>query len=107
LCLGCAAGHDVVLLRDVLPPRSPDPVVIAKAQEFNRILISLNGDFSDIVSYPPSAHQGIISIQLHNHPEVIPQLMDRLVKYLATNPNQADYSRKLFLVELHRIRIRS
>jgi hypothetical protein len=69
--------------------------------------ISLNGDFSDIVTYPPSAYKGIISIQLHNHPEVIPQMMDRLISYLASNSNQADFAGKLLLVELHRIRIRS
>jgi 4-hydroxy-3-polyprenylbenzoate decarboxylase len=42
-------GHQVTLLREVLPIRSLDPVVIAKAQELGAILLSLNGDFADIL----------------------------------------------------------
>ena len=46
-------GHQVTLLREVLPIRSLDPAVIAKAQELGAVLLSLNGDFADIVAYPP------------------------------------------------------
>ena len=98
--------HRVTLLREVLPVRSPDPVVIAKAQELGAILLSLNGDFSDIVAYPPTAFGGIIAIQLHNHPEVIPSLMKRWLDFCAANPGPEFYRGKLFLVEPHRIRIR-
>jgi hypothetical protein len=31
-------GHQVTLLREVLPIRAPDPLVIAKAQELSAIL---------------------------------------------------------------------
>jgi predicted nuclease of predicted toxin-antitoxin system len=44
-------GHEVLLLREVMPHDSPDHSVIAKAKELNAILISLNGDFADIVVY--------------------------------------------------------
>src|SRR6267378_1630689 len=99
-------GHDVTVLREVLPIRSPDPEVIAKAQELDAILVSLNGDFADIVTYPPTAYRGIVAIQLKNHPETIPSLMERLATFLAANPNQTFYHGKLFIVEPHRIRIR-
>ena len=66
-------GHQVTLLRDVLPVRSPDSVVIVKAQELGAILLSLNGDFADIARFPPANYGGIVSIQLHNHPEIIPR----------------------------------
>lgn len=46
------AGHEVTRLRDHLPTDSPDSLVIAKAQEINAILVSLNGYFPDIVTYP-------------------------------------------------------
>ena len=100
------AGHDVTLLREALPIRSADPVVIEHAKELDAVLVSLNGDFSDIVAYPPSGYRGIVAVQLHNHPEVIPQLMERLTAYLAANPAQEFYPGKLFIVEAHRIRIR-
>jgi predicted nuclease of predicted toxin-antitoxin system len=99
-------GTDVLLVREVLPVRSPDPVVLAKAQEIGAILLSLNGDFSDIVAYPPRDSGGIIAIQLHNHPEVIPQVMDRLLALFREHPEQAYYAGKLILVEPHRIRVR-
>ena len=94
------------LMREVLPIRSLDPVVIAKSQELGAILVSLNGDFADIVAYPPANYLGIVAFQLHNHPEIIPQLLERLVAFLDAHPAQEFYHGKLFLVEVHRMRIR-
>ena len=99
-------SHQVTLLREVLPIRSLDPEVIAKAQELGAILLSLNGDFADIVAYPPSNYLGIVAVQLHNHPETIPTLMERLVAFLDSNPAQEFYDGKLFIIEAHRVRIR-
>ena len=70
-------GVEVVRLRDALPTNAPDEVVLAKAQELEALVVSLNGDFANIVTYPPSRYQGIIALQVHNHPEIIPQLMAR------------------------------
>jgi predicted nuclease of predicted toxin-antitoxin system len=47
-------GHLVTTVRDVMPIRSPDSAVMAKAQEIGAILLSLNGDFADIFDYPPA-----------------------------------------------------
>jgi hypothetical protein len=66
----------------------------------------LNGDFADIVIYPPSQYGGIIALQVKNHPEVIPSMVVRLLKHFAANQNMEDYEGKLWLVEAHRIRIR-
>src|SRR4051794_26841306 len=91
-------GHNVILLREVLPIRALDPDVIAKAQDLNAILLSLNGDFADIVAYPPANHGGIVALQLHNHPEVIPILMEKFLAFLAANPEQNYYQGKLFII---------
>ncbi len=80
--------------------------MIDHARELDAALVSLNGDFSDIVAYPPAGFRGIIAVQLHNHPETIPALMERLTAFLADNPAQEFYHGKLFIVEVHRIRIR-
>ena len=100
------AGHDVLRLKDHLPPESADPVVIAKAQELDCILLSLNGDFADIVTYPPAGYKGIVALQMRNHPEIAPRLMARLKSYLSMNPEMSHYRGKLLVVEVHRIRIR-
>lgn len=101
-----SGGHDVLILRDHLPIDSPDEVVIAKSQELGAILVSLNGDFADIVTYLPTNYRGIISIQLRNHPEIIPLLMQKLLDYLSNNSDMEHYQGKLFIMEVNKIRIR-
>jgi len=98
--------HEALLLRDFLPIRSPDHVVLAKAQELGCALLSLDGDFADIVSYPPGGFAGIVAIQIHNHPEIIPQTMASLVRFLKTQSDEHFLRGKLFIVEAHRIRVR-
>jgi len=100
------AGHEVLWLRDHMPTDSSDSMVISKAQELNAILVSLNGDFSDIVTYPPNNYGGIISLQVKNHPEIIPQIMTKLTDFLLSHPDMNYYKGKLLLVEAHRIRVR-
>ena len=75
------AGHEVVRLWEQLPVESPDADVIAKAQQLDAILLSLNGDFADIVTYPPADYQGIIALQVRNHPEINPRLVNGLQDY--------------------------
>ena len=80
------ASHEVLRLGDVLPVDSPDAIVIAKAQEIELILLSPDGDFADIVAYPPAHYNGIVAVQMRNHPEILPQVMTRLVEYLKLHP---------------------
>jgi predicted nuclease of predicted toxin-antitoxin system len=99
-------GYIVYKLREYLPVESLDKVVLLKAQELNSILISLNGDFADIVKYPPFLYKGIITLQIKNHPETLPQIMNKLKEYLSLHKEMNHYKGKLVLVEPHRIRIR-
>ena len=94
------------ILKEHIPPDSDDPAVAAKAQDLNAILVSLNGDFANVVMYPPSNYRGIVALQVRNHPEVIPEIMQRLMSYLSTHPEISDYMGQLLLVEAHRIRSR-
>jgi len=99
-------GYEVHRLTEYLPPDSADSVVIQEALTRNLILLTFDSDFSDIVAYPPENYAGIIAFQVHNHPEVIPEILKRLLAYLKSHPKMIEYQRKIFLVELHRIRIR-
>jgi predicted nuclease of predicted toxin-antitoxin system len=100
------AGHEVVRLKDVLPVESPDAIVIAKAQEMDAILLSMNGDFADIVTYPPEQYKGIVAVQMRNHAEVLEHLMERFTGYLKVHSSMEHFRAKLFVVEVNRIRIR-
>jgi hypothetical protein len=85
---------------------APDPGVIEQAQRLDAVLLSLNGDFSDIVRYPPSQYGGIISMQVRNRLEVLAQLTERLTRTLRDPSDREHYRGKLLLVEAHRIRVR-
>jgi predicted nuclease of predicted toxin-antitoxin system len=100
------ATHEIVRLKDVLPVESPDSIVIAKALEIDAILLSMNGDFADIVTYPPKNYKGIVALQMRNHAEVLNHLLVRLIGYLRLHPSMEHYRRKLLVVEVDRIRIR-
>ena len=100
------AGYEVVRLRDILPVESPDRIVIAKTQEIDAVLISMNGDFADIVTYPPKNFKGIVALQMRNHAEVLDQLMVRLMGYLKEHSGMEYFRGKLVVVEVNRIRIR-
>lgn len=99
-------NHEVLILKDYLATDARDELVIQKAQTQNAILLSLNGDFSEIVKYPPNKFKGIIGLQVKNRPEAIPHILNRLRSYLQPYPQQEHYVGKLILVEPHRIRIR-
>ena len=81
-------------------------MVIAKAQEMDAILLSMNGDFADIVTYPPKNYKGIVALQMRNHAEVLDPLMRRLIGYLKVQPGMEHFRGKLVVVEGNRIRIR-
>ncbi len=75
-------GHEVYVLRDHIPKESIesiDSIVIGKAQKLDSILVCLNGDFSNIITYPPSKYKGIISLKVKNHPEDFPLILDNLL----------------------------
>jgi predicted nuclease of predicted toxin-antitoxin system len=73
-------------LGDVLPVESSDAIVLTTAQEIDAVLISLDGDFADIINYPPKDFKGIIALQMRNHPEILPRLLARLKAYLESQP---------------------
>jgi predicted nuclease of predicted toxin-antitoxin system len=100
------AEHEVLQLKDHLPVESADLAVIVKAQDLGAILLSLNGDFADIVAYPPRQFGGIVALQVRDHPEITPAVVDRLLLYAAAHPGQQHYRGKLLLVEAHRLRVR-
>ncbi|WP_251980294.1 DUF5615 family PIN-like protein [Salinibacter ruber] len=100
-------GHEVIRLSARLRVDAEDSAVIEEAQKIGAILLSLNGDFADLLRYPPEEYGGIVALQVRNRPEAIPSIMDRLLEYLGQHPDRSHYVGKLLLVEAHRIRVRS
>ena len=59
------------------------------------------------MTYPPARYGGILALQPHNHPEIISPLVAHLGRYLDSQTDREFFRGKLFIVEVHRIRIRS
>lgn len=100
------AVYEVTRLREHLPVESPDAEVIAKTQQLDALILSLNGDFVDIVTHPPANYQGLIALHVRNHPKAVPHLMQRLRNYFSSHPDKEYYRYKSLVVEVHRIRVR-
>ena len=82
------------------------PLSFRRLRSVDAILLSLNGDFADIVTYPPKSYKGIVALQMRNHSEILPHLMARLMAYLKVEPAMEHHRGKLLVVEVDRIRIR-
>jgi predicted nuclease of predicted toxin-antitoxin system len=102
-----SAGHEVVHLYQAIPVDSEDHVVIKTAQTMDALLVSLNGDFADIVQFDPGNYSGIISLRMENRPSRIPLLMTQLFNLFSKYPDRDWYRGKLIIVEPYRCRIRT
>jgi predicted nuclease of predicted toxin-antitoxin system len=50
-------GHDVVLVREILPTDASDPLVGTAAEQDNRVLVSLDRDFQKLDPQRPEGHR--------------------------------------------------
>jgi predicted nuclease of predicted toxin-antitoxin system len=82
---------------------STDAHLLAITQSEERVLITLDLDFSDIRAYPPELHAGIIVLrpQAQDIPSII-SLMRRLLELLVLEP----IAHRLWIVDSRRVRIR-
>lgn len=68
-------GHEVIRLSTRLPSDADDATVVEEAQEMGAILLSLNGDFADLIRYPPEQYGGTVGLQVRNRPEAVPSIV--------------------------------
>lgn len=98
-----AAGYDVTSVYSEGMSGISDPDLLAKCVHEQRILITLDLDFSDLRAYPPHQHRGIIVLRPDGQSvPVIRRLVSRLIPVLAQEP----VHQRLWIVEEDRIRIR-
>ena len=97
------AGHDVDTVNDEGLDGHPDDAVIQACRHDQRILITLDLDFADLRSYPPSDQPGLIVLRLKDQaaPSVL-NAMKRIVHLTETETVEM----KLWILEKNRLRIR-
>jgi predicted nuclease of predicted toxin-antitoxin system len=81
------AGHDALTIHDQQLVGEPDPRVVAVCRAEQRALVTLDLDFSDIRTYPPGDHVGIIVLRPRTQGrQAVLNLVARLVPLLTTEP---------------------
>lgn len=97
------AGHDAVSIQDQGLTGAADPRVVEVCTAEGRVLVSLDLDFADIGTYPPSESAGIIVFRLARQDRAT--LGRVLGRVLALLPDESPVGR-LWVVEEDKVRIR-
>ena len=77
-------GHDVKDIKEMRLYGESDESIISLAQRENRILVTLDKNFGNIIVYPPEKYPGIIVLKVH--PSSIFQTTYLLKKVITSNP---------------------
>ena len=94
-------GYDVLDVRDILPPASPDSDIAKLAIRENRVIITRDQDFANILLYPPAEYPGIIVLKIR---PMKPSDINRLMElFLTTNPSETVLN-SLIILESSRFR---
>lgn len=98
-----AAGHDADTVNKERIGGSTDPDIAALCLREGRALITLDLDFADIRTYPPTAYQGLVVLRLERQDRTsVLESCSRLVEPLRSEPLVG----RLWIVEPTRIRVR-
>jgi predicted nuclease of predicted toxin-antitoxin system len=95
------AGHDVVRASEIGQARADDDLILKRAVQEGRILISLDGHFGDWAVLPLSQHFGVIRVKVH--PTSTENVAKILLPLLA-NYSPVDFTNKLVIASRNRIR---
>ena len=95
------AGHDVIRASETGQARADDSLVLARAVQKQRILVTIDGHFGDWVVLPLSEHCGVIRVKAH---PTSTENVAKLLLPLLANHTQADFCNKLVIVSIHRAR---
>jgi len=98
-----ASGHDVADIRDIKPPATSDIDIYRLANDQNRIIITRDLDFSNILLYPPPSDGGIIVLRIHLLP--VSEILN-IIKDLIKRIPEEDFIGSLIVVRKDHYRLR-
>ncbi len=97
-----AAGHEAHSVVEQALGGQPDERVIDVCRREQRVLVTLDLDFSNILAYPPAKFAGVIVLRLANQAHVaVETAMRRMLDVVSREP----VAGTLWIVEERRIRI--
>ncbi|MBC7227859.1 MAG: DUF5615 family PIN-like protein [Thermoflexales bacterium] len=98
-----AAGYDVQTVREQHLRGCSDQQLFDVCRAEERCLVTLDLDFANVLRFPPHQSSGIVVIRVPRNPtpKLMEQIIIRFLDFLARMPLQ----RRLWVVEMDRIRI--
>ena len=97
------AGYDAITVSEQNLIGTSDTNLAVVCQKEKRVIITLDTDFTDIRTYPPSNFSGIIVMRLNRQdkPHIL-EVFERVIRLFSQEP----IDRHLWIIEEHRLRIR-
>jgi predicted nuclease of predicted toxin-antitoxin system len=97
------AGHDAKTVHDQQLQDVKDSILLKNCDSENRILITMDADFSDIRMYPPQEHEGIIVLKIGNQSKKhVVEVFQTVLGLMKKEP----LKKRLWIVEETMVRIR-
>jgi predicted nuclease of predicted toxin-antitoxin system len=96
-------GYDAVSVVELGLSGADDSVVLATALEQDRILVTLDADFANVIRYPPSKTPGVIRFRLHPPTE---EAIDSALRLEIPRLSGMILRGKLVVIDGRKIRIR-
>jgi len=97
------AGHDVQTVREESLQGASDRHLYDTCCAEQRCLVTLDLDFADVMRFPPEKAGGIAVIRVPRNPSL--PLLERLVRQFLHSVEQMPVEKKLWIVEVGRIRV--
>jgi predicted nuclease of predicted toxin-antitoxin system len=95
-------SFDVVSVRDISSPATPDPVIYDLAKRQDRILITRDHDFLNILLYPPAQTPGIIVVKVR---QLTAKAISALLLNFLSRVSELQIKNALVVLEPHRYRV--
>lgn len=96
-------GHDAVSVVEAGLSGSDDEVVRAVAIAEERVLVTLDADFANVLRYPPAETPGVVRLRIHPATEYA---IDEMLRGVIPRIAEENVRGKLVVVDESKIRIR-
>ena len=96
-------GHDIVTAQEVGLSGKPDEEILAYAIQHERVLPTIDLDFSSLRHYPPKLHNGIIVAKIRPHNA---NAVHIVLEHLLNNVKANRLNKSLVIVDQNKYRIR-
>ncbi len=99
-----AAGYGVRRLKELANTDARDPEVLNLARQHDLLLLTNDGDFGNVLLYPPAGHNGVIVLKIH---AAVEQSVHRVLLRLLQERDREELRHTLAVVDSRKYRIRA